>query len=186
MEDKEEKRKASEVIIELERKIDLLIKMVANHSNNNVLILSKVNELNNKLDKAMFSDPKPSDNVILNYETENIFTNHEIIGTRRTARAEANPGLDSQVKVAVHQLVMDLSEKPMILADVEVISDNNDIVVKTRTSASGRWQGALQPGKYTINILKRETGSRKRIEYKKEVVITGDRTPYELEPAKLA
>ena len=184
IEDATQLRKASDVILSLESKIDQLTQTVKNYCFNTTLILKAVNSLNSKIDSILeeSSDLELEQPVL----QDKIEVDENPIGVRRSSRKEANPfATPSGKKVPIHQKVVDPTGKLIFLADVEVITEDNNLVLKTRTTASGKWVGSLSPGKYNLSIIKIENGKRKRLEFNRTILISASDTPVELETAQL-
>lgn len=186
----EEKRKASDVILAIENDVKTLIKVVANYDFTLKLVLTRLENVNKKLDVILTDGEDAPEEPVQSHPKIEIDENP--IGVRRTSRPEASPKAPQVAvpqttgkKIPVFQSVVDNTGKIIFLADVEVITEDRTLVLKTRTTAAGKWQGSLNPGKYTVTIMKRETGNRKKLEYIKEFVVPTTDAPLELEAAKL-
>lgn len=184
-----EPRKASEIVVSLEHKVDLILKSLQNYNFKLNLVLQEINKVNGTLALLMEEDPenkgKEPEPII-----EEIKADADPIGVRRTARPETVnkfPSIPpSEKKVPVHQKVLDPNGKIVFLADVEVVTSDKNLILKTRTTAAGKWVGSLPPGQYTLFILKRETNNRKRLEFTRTITVEASDVPVELDPAQLA
>lgn len=111
------------------------------------------------------------------------------VGIRRTARPETyhEPNPLQKKVTPVFQRVFDETGKKMIfMADVEILrAEDGSVITKTRTTAAGKWQAPLPPGRYQVNIMKRENAGRPRIKYSNSFEINESEAPIELEAAKL-
>jgi len=175
-------RKATDVLLDLERKTDLLLKIITDQSHTIKMILGRLNET-----CQMIESKKPPRDELLQTFTDfkPIEIDSQPKGARRTSRPETvTPQTNS--KVPVFQTVHDPNGKSIYMADVEVITPERNLIIKTRTNATGKWHGALLPGKYTVNIIKRENNNRKRLSFSQEIEILSSQEPFELEMAKLA
>lgn len=213
-------RTISDVVIGLENKIDLLVKVTYGNDINSKLMLDRLNRISKSLEKLVTLTETGNaaaintvrEVVSVSTNQENDFPsfqpqtgNSEVLvqneepgfsmtvetnptGVRRTARPETYEPVEQTKKVTpVFQRVFDESGKKMIfMADVEILSgEDRSLVLKTRTTATGKWQAPLSPGRYIVNIMKRENAGRKRLEYTNSFEIKESNVPVEIEAAKL-
>lgn len=195
--DEDKPRKASEVVLELERKLDLMVKIAAGTDTNTKLLLDRLNKICNllesidsKLDGGAMSSsdfsPEVPEKAVVSAPPIEVET--APLGSRRTARPETYPSEEersSSKVIPIQQKVFDPAGKAVFMAEVEILNEDKSPAAKVRTTAGGKWQVPLPPGKYFVTILKRESGARKRMEYSGSFIVTNSDKPIELDPAKL-
>lgn len=191
--DDDKPRKASEVLLGLERKFDLWVKIAAASDTNTKLLLNSMNKACALLERieaklgAVGPETANQPTVETFVSEPPIVVESEPKGSRRTARPETYEELPAGIKVVpIQQKVYDPTGKAVFMAEVEVYDENKNIITKLRTTAAGKWQVPLAPGKYFVSIFKRESGARKRLDYQSSFIVTESTTPIELEPARLA
>ncbi len=178
-------RKASEIILDLESKIDLLLKIAHNQDMTIKIILDRVNKLYSASEQKIIVNKNiPEDTGTNEFVEEESFIEVEEVpaGSRRTSRPETyNPEKSAtDNKVAVSQKVLDVNKKDIFMAEV-IVSDAVGIVHKTKTNAVGKWQAYLKPGKYQVTISKNDSISKKRIEDTQMVEIAASNSPIKLQ-----
>jgi hypothetical protein len=84
----------------------------------------------------------------------------------------------NQGAVPVEQRVVDKNGKSVFLADVEIIDHNTSMpVFKTRTNGAGKWAAPLPLGNYRVNINKRESLTKQKVEVVQDIQVTGSESP---------
>jgi hypothetical protein len=187
MSDKEQ-RKASDVLLSIESKIDTVLKLMANYDFTNKLILSKLNVLNtiSNLDSANSIPP-----VINSPITSNVESNIPIISTpsiiKRNVNQENAKEMEleefSNKKIPVIQRVVDDKGKDLFMAEVSIMTLDKELVNKTKTNAMGKWQAQLKPGKYLVQIIKTNTETKEKKQSLQEIVIDGTKQTMQLPTA---
>jgi hypothetical protein len=175
-----------------------MVKIAVGTDTNTKLLLDRLNKicsLLERIDSKLEGQVSDSVSVPVSDSEKEVISNFPIevetspLGARRTARPETYPAEEerSNVKVVpIHQKVVDTTGKSVYMAEVEILNEDRSLAAKLRTTAGGKWQAPLTPGKYFISIFKRENAARKRIEYKGHFIVTNSDKPIELEPAKLS
>jgi len=204
-----EPRKASDILLSLEEKVNTLTKIVSVYDMNTKLILDRVNKMYSyieKLQKEMDEErlPKGGEFVaepeIVQTSTEHLITMTENpVGVRRTARAEsyapdatqtmpatpvavptpiktAKPDNDRKIPVLQRVTWIDSNgtSKDCVMAEITILNDQKELVVKTKTNAAGKWQAYLKPGIYSVGMVKTDTATKKKIEAMQESVHVAD------------
>lgn len=83
--------------------------------------------------------------------------------------------------IPVSQRVVDGNGKSVFLADVEITDlATMQSVFKTRTNGTGKWSAPLQVGEYRVNIRKRESLSKEKLEVAQDIRVDGSTSPFEL------
>lgn len=83
--------------------------------------------------------------------------------------------------IPVSQRVVDGNGKSVFLADVEVIDlTTMQPIFKTRTNGTGKWSAPLQAGEYRVNIRKRESLTKEKLEVAQDIRVDGSQSPLEL------
>ena len=165
----DEPKKATDLLIEMNEKINLILGTVRNQDNLiKILInkLSKVPAVAIPVETASIQFPNPmqiSDEV--KNEPENVddftFTNIE-----QTASSEKESTVESlsNNKVAVQQQIVYNDGKSICLASVEIFDSNNKSIKKLKTNAMGKWMAVLMPGNYTVKVTKSGNNNKHRVE----------------------
>lgn len=88
----------------------------------------------------------------------------------------------SQNSIPVQQRIVDKGGKSVFLADVEVVShETGEMVSKTRTNGTGKWQAVLGIGGYRVTIRKRESLTKEKVEVAQDIQVDGSESPLELQ-----
>lgn len=195
----EEKRKISDIIIELESKIDTVSKQIQNIDNNIKLILNRLSQNNNiktpslpppELDilgvkRQIIPDLKPEiqeSKPNITQPTKAIEEEKDFdfpqVGTENAASA---PGR----KVAVQQRITYSDGKNICLANVEIKKATGESIKKMRTNAMGKWIAVLEPGNYIVSISKSANKTNTDVELSYPVSIPESDRPIELPPPKV-
>ncbi len=77
----------------------------------------------------------------------------------------------SEKKIPVTQRVQDNNKKDMFMAEVNLLSPQGELVLKTKTNAMGKWQAQLAPGNYVVKASKMDTALQKKIETQQNITI---------------
>lgn len=184
-------RKASDIIIGLEGKFDMLVMLAKNNDANTKHLLGRMNKVCSLLENVVEQlklvngiAPEPVPEAVS--EQPEIKVEKTPIGQRRTARPETYTEEKSAKVIPVEQKVFDNTGKAVFMAEVEILNwVDRSFVAKLRTTAAGKWQVPLQPGEYIVTITKRENGTRKKLFYTKEFSVTESSEPIKLESASL-
>jgi hypothetical protein len=186
-------RKASDVLLSLEEKIIHLTKVMNTYDLNIKIILDRTNRIYSYIEELkreyeIENNQQPA-------QTANITEIFDIPGgntlpvaedpmiSKRALRADVVidavvpplPEDPSGVKrISVIQRICDDKGKDLFMADVSVIDQNKSVIQKTKTTANGKWQARLMPGKYMVNIIKTDTASKKKIEAMQEITVGGN------------
>jgi hypothetical protein len=194
-----EKRKASDILLGVEDRVNTLIKIMSVYDMNTKLLLERVNFIYSyikqvqALDEAQLTSPPASlFPEPIQASSEHIITEEQNpIGHRRTPRsdffnnAESMPSTVatplqqiaqdqlSDKKVPVIQRVTDGKGKDLFMAEVIIFDEQKQVVVKTKTNAAGKWQAYLRPGKYNVSIVKTDTATKNEIKADQNINIVG-------------
>jgi hypothetical protein len=169
----EDQRKASDILLSLESKIDTLIKTVAVYDFNSKIMLDRVNYVYGYIKNI---ENNTQNDTVSNNEPIAI-TNENIIVEATAPRVPARQvptdeqKNTSDKKVPLVQRITDHSGKDLFMAEVSVLNLNKELVFKTKTNAVGKWMANLKPGKYVVNIVKTDTTTKKKIEATQEINI---------------
>lgn len=206
-EDTVEPRKASDVLLSLEVKINNLTKIISVYDMNIKLILDRVNKVYNYIEKlqnemqaetseTQNNDVSFQDHEVVQSSGDNLITVTENpIGHRRTSRpdtyvrkdsaasSDAEPNYtnapkdsSSDKKIPVIQRVTDPTGKDLFMAEVTILNDQKELVLKTKTNAAGKWQAYLKPGMYVVNIVKTDTATKKKFEALQDITVNDSST----------
>jgi hypothetical protein len=184
-------RKATDVIIDLETKVDSLVGYIKNMDNNIKLLLGHINELKmvgvNPPVVAPNSSPPAVAKQAMKFEEmpkTNIFdglkeqagiqdnsTNNSIEEqpddelieevVHTGERRGSRVATQSSNKISVSQQIFMPDGSPMFLASVEIMDFNGMLVKQTRTNTKGRWIAPLEQGNYSVHVVKRTSDNSK-------------------------
>lgn len=196
--DDEKPRSATEVILSLEQKTDLLFRMLATTDVTTKLMLDRLNKICSLLEGINSKFTPPQQNNLESSDTdefkiykEEVVSEPPVVvenspkGNRRTARPETYPEETIEKVIPVVQAVLDPNGKSVFMAEVEIVNEDTHVVSKGRTTTAGKWQMPLPIGSYKVSILKRATANRKRLEYQGTFTVNSVEKPIQLDPAKL-
>jgi hypothetical protein len=187
----DEQRKASDVIVAIEDKLNTLLQSMSVYNLNIKLILDRVNKVYNYINQLeaqsgidTASPPPSTDKDVVQTSAEHVITvDSNPTGVRRTARAESyapapQPPIQDvkksgqpDRKVPVSQRLTNRQGKDLFMAEVEILNDKKELVQSTKTNATGKWQAHLKPGKYHIHVIKTDTATKDKIEAWQELNI---------------
>lgn len=195
MDEKEvkEPRKATDIILSLEEKVNNLIKIVAVYDMNIKIILDRVNKIYSYIDilqKEYDEDQKAPEQEIFKSPEHPIAVAENITGQRRTSRVEIPIEIEEAPivagkKIPVSQRVSYQTGndvKDAFLAEVSILDSNKQLLKKTKTNPSGVWQELLKPGNYTVNIVKTNTSTKEKLEASQEITVRNSNEPITLKP----
>ena len=189
----DQERKATQVLLDLEAKVLDIHRQVGLNAALQKMMLDRLNRVYNyiALLEAEQSITAGTPSVIPQPESliapepdqkEEPKTIDELpLGTRRTSRVEnklteekkqemlAVPMSDR--KVPVVQRITDRTGKDLFMAKVSVMNEDQQLILETKTNASGKWQAHLIPGTYIVHILKTDTATKQKIEGKQKITV---------------
>lgn len=187
--DEDSPRKASDILLELESKINIIFQHLQNIDSNIKLIL---NRSANNIQKSVDS------NLLIQLNSPQIIENNVNLSSKNEASSKieekddefifvepTNSTLNSARKVAVQQRVLYADGKNICLASVEIKDVKGITIKKMRTNAMGKWISSLDPGQYFVQIRKAATKSNPDVEMNFPISIQESDRPIELSPAKV-
>lgn len=210
----EDQRKASEIILSIESKLDNMLKTMGSYETNTKLILDRVNKVYLYIEevKKSYSIVQENEENFTNLD-EPISISKDPIINKRSAKPlpdanglqnpykmdgfnevkkietvvveEKNSEIISDKKVPVIQRITDQTGKDIFMADVLVCNSKQEAIYKTKTNAIGKWQAHLRPGAYTINVSKTDMNTKKKLEIKQEINIPASNATVVLDALKI-
>jgi len=196
-----EARSSTDILLELEQKLDTLGKRFQVIEHLQKIILGKLNakvDVAPTLQKTEVKNVNPSvvnkDNFEQRPKTSSfadLAAQHgvkveddvttdliEAVDTREVSvRGSRGPVIKhSGQKKNVIQYVRFPDGKPILLASIEILDLNDEILNRTRTNTKGSWKAPLLPGIYKIHLLKNYLGddSKKPIDLTYEIEVSDD------------
>lgn len=100
--------------------------------------------------------------------------------TPPAAQAPASGSVRPEKKVPVTQRVQDNNKKDLFMAEITLVTDSGQPVLKTKTNAMGKWQAQLPPGKYVVKVVKMDTALQKKLEAEAPITIANSNNPITL------
>ena len=195
------KRKATDVLIELERKVDNLTKYVQSIDVNIKLVMNRLNGVGDSKPPAKTQPIVKRQEPIVQPGPTSCSTAPQTPG-----KAETGPTVESFIQVAdngkkqvvkpnavetfgkkslVHQKVVYADSKNVILAKVEIFDDNGGLMGTSQTNMTGKWNVSLKPGKYLVHICKPGTSNRPQVDQKFSMDVIASDTPIELDTLRI-
>ena len=197
-------RKATDILLDIEKKIDLILGYQKTNDLNQKLLLDRLNKVVAGLEQVRLPVKNPIVNNPSSFVppiTKPLMAKPIQVGVedfdeqgrqqievelqpktgRRDIRVPTQPGK----KVAVQQKISYPDGRSVILATVEIADMSQNIVKKTRTNSAGKWNATLDPGKYIIHVSKSATTEKPVVEQRYEVEIPISDSPLELESPKV-
>lgn len=187
-------RKASDILLDLENKVEVLIQVITSHDSNIKMLLNKVNEISRSNIKQQVPNvskeefPSFAPIAISDKPTSRTRSTREnvkisAIPAVQNSIQNANEQLDDKVrekpkndglverKIPIMQRVCDDRGKDLFMADVIIYDEHQNQIQKIKTNAVGKYQTVLTPGKYKIHISKMDMNSNSKIESMQEIDI---------------
>ena len=202
----EKVRKASDIILALEAKVESLTRQLSNIDNNIKLILNRLSNNNTKQPSIIPEPPvtevvaakKPllpglKPNVVLGpsglqFQNETATTQQLTKSSKEKIEEKEDFDFTQVVstppvsgrKVAVQQRITYPDGKNICLANVELKSSNGEVIKKLRTNAMGKWIAVLEPGNYTVSIMKSANKNNQDVELTFPISVPESDRPIEL------
>lgn len=175
-------RKASDILIYLEARVDILAKHIINIDNNIKLILNKLqnNIMNQPIEIKKIEEKVP---IIVENKPkieEKIEEELDFPQVGEEIKEES-----SGRKVAVQQRITYSDGKNICLANVEIKNLAGLSIKKMRTNAMGKWIAVLEPGIYNIHVTKSANKTNADVELNFPVTIPESDRPIELPVPKI-
>lgn len=144
-------RKASDVLLDLERKIDLLQNTVNSLSLDIRLLIQRT--------------------AIKNIPVVSPSTDNE----KKAGGVVVAPVQEITNVLVTNSCLYHEDKKPIRLAKVKILNSNNEVIVNCMTNHVGVWTASLRPGIYSVKLEKGAIASKnaRTYEYKIEIT-TGD------------
>lgn len=89
----------------------------------------------------------------------------------KTETSAKEQHFDQSKKVPVTQRITDNFGKDLFMAEVTILNDQKELVLKTKTNANGKWQAYVKPGKYIVNVVKTDTSTKNKIEAMQDITV---------------
>lgn len=187
-------RKASDILLMLEAKVETLSKHIENVDNNIKLILNRL-AANNAIKQGVYS----KEEVISDKNDKIADTMNNIVleQNKSAKKVEEEKDYDfpqveddllpkaSGRKVAVQQRITYSDGKNICLANVEIKNSVGQSIKKMRTNAMGKWIAVLEPGNYMVNILKSANKTNPDVDLNFPISIPESDRPIELPIPKI-
>lgn len=175
----ENERKASDILLSIEKKIDTLLKVCQNFDFTNKLILANTNKL-----LAGLSEPSITPAVnkdlpeVIRSQPPIIEVAKDMKPMRKTSRTnelviKQDSETKSESKVAVIQKVKTPANKDIFMADVLISDMSHNILQKIKTNSLGKWQAHLSAGDYIVTIIKTDSTTKQEIQSIQNITVDG-------------
>lgn len=153
-----EDRKASEVLLSIEKKVSLILDYQKVLDKNIKHVMQHIN-------LSKHSAPK---------NTEPVVTTPSVVERKSPAAEKKEKPAYDKPAIIQQRVVYEEDQRPVILADVKVYSAETGTLMKhTRTNASGFWDAKLLVGKYRVEVKKGPNATKKGFIKKYEIDVAG-------------
>lgn len=176
----ENPRKATDVLLAIEARIDLLSKSISNMDNNIKSILNKLAS-NNIVNQPNIPSIPPPVLPQIEVKSDVVSENEKDFDFPQVDEIPVNIG---GKKVAVQQRVVYPDGKNVCLALVEIKDSLGSTIKKMRTNAMGKWMSVLEIGNYNIRIVKAGNKNKADVELNFPISISESDRPIELPSPK--
>lgn len=161
----EEKRKATDIILDLEQKVDNLTRYLTNVDLNIKLILNRLDGLKtadlSNVEARPSQDPKPTPVPVEKQVTVESFAQVPGSSEKKIIKSVVAP---KQKKNTIYQRVFYPDSGKAILVNVNIFDEQGSPAGQTKTDMSGKWKILLRPGKYTVVLKKSGTQNKPPID----------------------
>lgn len=178
-------RKATDILLELEEKMNKLLSYVANMDNNYKIIISRIENLKNNSVSVALSSNHVKEELTSN-TVKNINENINFINVD-----EPDSKTNKNNKIRVSQVVKypkdkGVKQNNVVLASVKIYDskgrEGNVVVGENRTDQNGRWKIDLIPGNYFVHIVKPASTQKPQIDHYFPISVGGDKSSLDLDP----
>jgi hypothetical protein len=176
-------RKATDILLELEEKLEKVLSYVVNMDNNYKIIISRLDSIkNNNLPVANLSVNTSENIKSIEKNTSLNDTFVEVNSIDEKSKHE---------KVRVSQVVKypkskNVKQNNVVLALVKIYDskglDAGTVVAENRTDQNGRWKVDLSPGQYHVHITKPASTQKPQIDHYFPISVDGEKSSLDLEP----
>jgi len=163
----EEKKTATEVLLEMQHQIEVLTK-ICQDSNANVKQLRK------EIDLERRSRANSNTNVAA----------HQVApgGGEVAAPSPPPPAETNRHSVIEQTILYKATQRAVALADVKIYDiETGSMIKKALTGPGGKWDALLPAGNYRVEIKKGPSGGQKAFIFREELNVKGDGAPIILE-----
>lgn len=175
-----EPRKASDILLKIEESIDSIPKEFSSNKEELKQIKALLNTIS--ADLALVKGYYLNTDHLLKLVLQKINIENrplQVEPVRKEIKAEPIK-VDHEVKeVVVHQTALYASKKPIPLAEVRV-SQNNQLITKTRTNSQGKWTLKLAPGTYQFHVVKAPIDNKQKIDIILNITVPSDQQQMEI------
>jgi len=182
-EQKAPERKATDVLISVEHKIDGLMKVISSFDMTMKMVLDRLNRLSTAAPEP--ARIAPDKQPIKASPQEAIAKFEGAPQARKTSRPEMYDGKDNtannEKKVPVIQRVSDQSGKDLFMANITIFDGGKELC-RTKTNAAGKWQAYLPIGTYDVKISKTDSATKKQIEAMLQITVPDSNSTITLPP----
>lgn len=182
-----DKRKASEVLLSLEKRVEKVESMVAQIDLNVKSILNKLNIASKATFKDLTYDPRaasmPPPKGIRQPQATPLAGPVVIPTVDDVVTFPQVESTDSKRTSVVEQKVVYSDGRPVILAAVTIAEAAipTNIIAKKKTDSHGKWHTMLLGGKYVVEVIKGPTAAKRGFKTEYEIEVPGNGKPLTLE-----
>lgn len=203
---KKNERKASDVLLALEQKVNELLGYYKNLDHNIKLILQSINSqraiqspASEDIPTVKFpsenkseSQAKENKNLVVGEpldedESKQVAQEAMPQGSRRTSKFVSKEKNSTTKKIAVTQQVSFPDGDPVAFANIEITDSKGETIKRTKTNGNGTWLAPLVPGEYKVYLRKNmtEDSDRLPVEFNQNIEVPQSNRSIQLPPPEL-
>lgn len=185
-------RTAIDILLEIENKVDNIVKLMHTIDMNNKILSNKLNSLSDKIghnaDAPKFS-VEVSDNDMLKTSTvtqQIALSNKKVDRVSPLVKAQEKPVVAKQEPLSekeefpefvpeqkinitpntspVIQRVLDGKNNKLYMAEVKIFDKEGNVLIKTTTNSAGKWNASLPEGNWKVLVSKSASVNRPKLE----------------------
>lgn len=164
-------RKASDVLLAIEQKVDCLIKYFQTVDFNLKILINRVNELESKIESSNKEIQLPEK---LEFPKAKLPSKDPVVNIE--APISSTISVDAELPVC--QKLIYHTGAPIRLCNVEIFNSKGSRLKKIRTNSSGKWNSNLFPGAYKIRIYKSAVDKYAQIDDTYDIMIPSDKSGF--------
>lgn len=181
-------RKATDILLDLEEKVDKLLSYVTNMDNNYKIIISRLDKIKSNPVSVASTSASPKPAIDETQKPKQLEKPENPIDFISVDAPEVK--LTPANKVRVSQVIKYPKDKGVkqtnvVLASVKVYDSNGKdggaIVAENRTDQNGRWKIDLSPGQYFVHVLKPASTQKPQIDHYFSITVDGQKSSIELD-----
>jgi hypothetical protein len=175
----DKERSASDVLLSIEERVEVLEGAVKSIDHNVKLLLSRQNAKLAASSVKLLPSQMPAAETPTPAQPQAEAPTVEAVEFVQVQKDNPN------AKRVVQEKLTYMDSKVIILAQVEIFNMNGECIDTRRTNNTGKWTSSLRPGKYTVRVAKQQTSVKPQVTGQYDIVVPPGNKPLQLENRKL-